>query len=321
MKKRYFNTILPEINSNEEYDNLDRKSQLFESTIQEIITFHHLPNESLTYFEGTNVVFSMGNTRIIKIFPPIHQSHFQNEVLLMKKLYNKISISTPAIEFVGEISGWPYIVMSQLDGILLENLWEKLDFTSKAIIIRELGSLIHEVHRFPTDGLESLDCHWPQFIKSQIKQCIARQQATNFPEKLLMQIPEYLESAEELLPKLKNQVILTGEYTPMNLLVKQIAGTWHITGLIDFGDSMLGLPEYDLLGPGLFLIQGDKKLLREFLTAYGYSPEDMTEKLSYQLTVLMLLHRYSNLNVQIRIKDWNSKINKISELESLVWGF
>ena len=84
---------------------------------------------------------------------------------------------------------------------------------------------------------------------------------------------------------------------------------------------MLGLPEYDLLGPGAFLIQGDKVLLREFLSSYGYSPEEMTTALSRKLTALMLLHRYSRLNVQIRIENWENKVKNLDDLESLVWGF
>jgi len=130
-----------------------------------------------------------------------------------------------------------------------------------------------------------------------------------------------LDSIKDLLPAIKKPVILTGEYTPMNFLVKQEAGIWHIHGLIDFGDSMLGLPEYDLLGPGAFLIQGDKTLLREFLSSYGYSPEEMTTVLSRKLTALMLLHRYSRLNAQIRIESWESKVKSLDDLEKLVWGF
>jgi len=106
----------------------------------------------------------------------------------------------------------------------------------------------------------------------------------------------------------------------MNFLVKQVSGIWHVSGLIDFGDAMLGLPEYDLLGPGTFLIQGDKILLKEFLISYGYSQEKLTVTLSNQLTVLMLLHRYSNLNIQIRIDNWINKVTSIKELENLVCG-
>lgn len=106
----------------------------------------------------------------------------------------------------------------------------------------------------------------------------------------------------------------------MNILVIQTEGVWHIAGLIDFGDSMLGLPEYDLLGPGVFLIQGNKYLLKEFLISYGYSDDKMTPALSHQLTALCLLHKYSNFNVQIRIKDWRSKVHNLEDLEKLIWG-
>jgi hygromycin-B 7''-O-kinase len=239
----------------------------------------------------------------------------------MKHLYNKISVKTPQIEYVGAIDHWPYIVMSQLEGILLEDLWEKLDHDNKIIIIRELGCLIHEVHSLPVEGLEAIDCHWKEFISKQLKQCVARHQETELPDILLQQIPDYLDSIKDILPVIKKSVILTGEYTPMNLLMKQEGGIWHIHGLIDFGDSMLGLPEYDLLGPGAFLIQGDKILLREFLSSYGYSPEEMTHALSHKLTALMLLHRYSRLNVQIRIKNWEKITSSLHDLENLVWGF
>ena len=210
--------------------------------------------------------------------------------------------------------------MNRLEGVPLEGLWDELDHHNKLIIMRELGSLIREVHALPTQGLEAIDCHWEKFIADQIHQCVAKHKSTNLPEILLEQIPEYIKSMIAYLPAIKKPVILTGEYTPMNFLVKQKSGIWHIEGLIDFGDAMLGLPEYDLLGPGAFLIQGDKELLREFLVSYGYSAEDLTDKLSHQLTLLMLLHKYSNLNMQIRIDGWKEKVNNLNDLEKLVWG-
>lgn len=320
MKKFNSNLIFPSVHSFEEYENLKFKREILENAARKIIALNHLPDEPLSLFEGTNIVFAYGNNRVIKIFPPLHESHFTSERLMLKHLHHKISINTPALEYEGEIEDWPYIIMSRLEGTLLEGLWEKIDRDNKMILIRELGALIHEMHSIPTMGLELINCHWQLFIDKQIDQCVAHHQALGIPNALIQQISNYLESNKACLPKIKNPVILTGEYTPMNLLVKQTSGIWHINGLIDFGDSMLGLPEYDLLGPGAFLIQGDKKLLREFLISYGYLPEEMTPTLSRQLTVLMLLHRYSNLEVQIRIKDWKSKVNNLNDLENLVWG-
>ena len=225
------------------------------------------------------------------------------------------------IEYDGNITGWAYLVMSRLDGTLLEELWEKMDYDNKIIIIHELGLLIREVHSLPTQGLEEIDCCWHTFIAGQINACVERHQSLELPAYLLQKIPEYLTSISQVLLHIGKPVILTGEYTPMNFLVKQIEGVWHIDGLIDFGDAMLGLPAYDLLGPSAFLIQGDKRLLKEFLISYGYMPNKLTAELSHKLTALMLLHRYSNLNVQIRIKGWQNKVYSMQDLENLIWGF
>jgi len=315
-----FKINLPFVNSFEEYETLKSNQNLFENAAKEIIAYHHLPNEPVLLLEGTNIVFSYGNTRIIKIYPPFHQEQFTHEILVLKHLKKKLSVQTPEIEYEGTISGWPYIITNQLDGVLLEGPWEKFDDENKTIIIRELGALIREVHALPVDGLETIDCHWKQFISHQINQCVKQHQMTHLPEKLIKQIPDYMENAKKILPTIQKPMLLTGEYTPMNLLVSQKNNIWHINGMIDFGDCMLGLAEYDLLGPGAFLIQGNKKLLKEFLIAYGYTPEKITPLLSRQLTTLMLLHRYSNLNVQIRINNWKTRVNNINDIEELVWG-
>ena len=312
--------ILPNINSDAEYDQLNLNDELFKNAAREILIKHNFPDKPLSLLGGTNIVFSYDGNRIIKIFPPIHNSQFKSESLVMKHLNKKLTVTTPAIEFEGEISGWPYIIMNRLEGVPLEGLWERLDHSNKTIILRELGSLIREVHSLPTQGLEAIDCHWEKFIANQMVHCVEKHKSTNLPENLLKQIPEYIKSMAACLPIIKKPVILTGEYTPMNFLVKQKSGVWHIEGLIDFGDAMLGLPEYDLLGPGAFLIQGDKTLLREFLISYGYSADELTDKLSHQLTLLMLLHKYSNLNVQVRIDGWKEKVGSLNELEKLVWG-
>lgn len=314
--------ILPEIQNDEEYENFKLNNiELFKKVALKIVAKHQLPDESLAVFEGTNIVFSHGKSRVIKIFPPLHKSHFDNEVLTMKHLYNKLSVNIPQIEYTGEIDQWPYIVMSQLEGTLLEGLWEQLDQNNKIMIIRELGALIREVHSISTAGLEVIDCHWKEFITQQLKQCVARHQETGLPDFLIKEIPTYLDSIKNSLTEIQKPVILTGEYTPMNFIVEQKSGTWHIAGLIDFGDSMLGLAEYDLLGPGAFLIQGDKALLRGFLSAYGFSHDAMTNKFSHKMTALMLLHRYSRLNVQIRIENWEKKVKNLDDLQNLVWGF
>jgi hygromycin-B 7''-O-kinase len=311
---------LSTIYSFEDYEKL--KAHIEEDLARVIIHKHQLPQASLTLFsDGTNIVFSYGENKVIKIFPPFHQSQFASERLVLMHLDGKLSVKTPTLEHEGEVFGWPYLIIRKLEGTNLETLWEMMPHNNKVVILRELGQLIREVHALPTDGLEAIDCHWPQFLEKQIANCVEQHQTKGLSATLLQQLPAYLDSIKETLLKIEKPVILTGEYTPMNFLVQQIDEVWHISGLIDFGDAMLGLPEYDLLGPGAFLIQGDKQLLREFLTSYGYLPNEMTKMLSHQLMALMLLHQYSNLNIQLRIPNWKDKVNNLKELECLVWGF
>lgn len=325
MKNNVVDINLPDIKSFEEFESFKlHKTDIVENALYNIIQKHRLPAGILNALEGTNIVYALGNESVIKIYPPIHKEHYLSESLVLKNLQGKLSIKTPILEYEGEISGWPYVVISRIKGSSLEGLWENLEYSNKIIIIRELATLIREVHSLPTEGLEVIDCHWPEFIKKQINHCQVQHQNTHLSECLIQQMFAYLEPIKEDLLTIEKPVILTGEYTPMNLIVQQKGSVWHIEGLIDFGDSMLGLPEYDLLGPGCFLIQGDKSLLREFLKAYGFSLDsfsaDRLDELSHKLTALMLLHRYSNLEVQIRIKDWKSKVKNLKDLENLVWG-
>jgi hygromycin-B 7''-O-kinase len=315
-------TILSSVHSFEDYEILKRDVDIRNAIAKEIIEIHQLPEAPLKIFaEGTNIVFSYGDHTVIKIFPPFHLEQFKSELLVLKHLQGKLSVKTPRIKAEGDIFGWPYIVMDQLNGALLETLWDTMNHDNKMIIIRELGFLIREVHSLPIAGLEEIDCYWECFVQQQIDRCTEQHRSVGLSDALLAEIPSYLDATKDSLIKIKKPVLLTGEYTPMNFLVKQTQGVWHIDALIDFGDSMLGLPEYDLLGPCAFLIQGDKSLLREFLTSYGYSSNALTPDLSHQLMSLMLLHKYSNLKIQVRIEDWMHKVQNLKDLENLVWGF
>jgi hygromycin-B 7''-O-kinase len=93
-------------------------------------------------------------------------------------------------------------------------------------------------------------------------------------------------------------------------------GAWHISGLIDFGDARVGFGEYDLLGPGTFLASGDPHRVHALWHGFGGAS---TRGLGRRLMRMLLLHRHSDLRVQVSLAGWESRARDLDELEALLW--
>ena len=89
--------------------------------------------------------------------------------------------------------------------------------------------------------------------------------------------------------------------------------------MIDFGDAMIGLPEYDFLGPSAFLGEGDPDLMSALLNGYGYSSAEEKNSLQRKLLLLQILHRYSDFRSQVRISGWEDRVQSFEELAKIIW--
>jgi hygromycin-B 7''-O-kinase len=148
---------------------------------------------------------------------------------------------------------------------------------------------------------------WHDFIAGQRARCHARQQRTGLPPHLLQQLESFVAGPLPSGPP----VMLTGEYTPMNLLAEQ----GRLSAMFDFGDGLVGPREYDWLGPLAFLCAGHAARAHAFFEGYGVVP-DAEARLS--LLRLMLLHRYSNLKAQIAHPGWQ-QARSFEALAQLIW--
>jgi hygromycin-B 7''-O-kinase len=55
------------------------------------------------------------------------------------------------------------------------------------------------------------------------------------------------------------------------------------------------------------------------LRGFGYSEANLDAASPRRLMALLLLHRFRNLAVQIRIEGWQQKAANLYELERLLW--
>ena len=79
-------------------------------------------------------------------------------------------------------------------------------------------------------------------------------------------------------------------------------------------DENLITPEFAAV-----LRAGDPARLRALLVARGYAPGDLVPALRDRLMALLLLHRHSDLDIQLRIPDWRGRAHSLDQLAALVF--
>jgi hypothetical protein len=92
-----------------------------------------------------------------------------------------------------------------------------------------------------------------------------------------------------------------------------------LTGLIDFGDAMLGHPLYEFAVPGCCITRGSPALQRALLCAYGFAEQDLDRDLADQLLAYMLLHRYIQVSDLLDMLDPNVPAT-LKGLQRVLWS-
>lgn len=246
--------------------------------------------------QGTALVAYIGGARVLKLYPPFLRDHFEFERGMLQRLHGRLRLPTPRLLASGERDGWPFLVMTRLQGEPLSAAWPAMDEAQRLALLHELATLMREVHALPraaVAAMATLAPRWDDFIAGQRRRCAARQQRTGLPAALLQALPAFVAGP---LPE-GPDVLLTGEYTPMNLFTEE----GRLAAMFDFGDGLIGPREYDWLGPLCFLAAGSAPRCAAFMQGLGTA---LDADLRLRLLRLLLLHRYSNLPAQLACEGW-----------------
>lgn len=312
--------LLPVQPAREEFIALRANPSRWMPALLAIARAHGRGGEALTPIEsGSNLLALSGDDAVIKLFPPLLRYQYQSERIALQLLEARLTVPTPQVLADAEIEGWPYLVMTRLQGVGLATVWDRCEEAEKCAILRDVGALMAQVQCVAPGALASLHPPWSEFLSRQTQQCQARHRDRGLPQALLSDLDRYLERTASALPIDAPSVLLTGEFTPENLLMQQQTDGWKISGLIDFGDSMAGFGEYDLLGPGTFMASGNSARLKALLAGFGYTGASLNASLSQRLMRLLLIHRHSDLRVQVKIDGWQTRVKNLDQLEQLLW--
>lgn len=290
------------------------------SAVLECACTHGIPQGEVEPFsEGSNLVAAVGN-RVVKIFPPFHRHQWQSERYGLLRFANQLPISIPELVAEGERpDGWTYLIMSRVGGEPLSQRWPAYDDTLKVSMLEQIGRLMARAHAVAPGDPRGLAPAWGDFLKTQVAGAHARHSRLGMPGWFLDELDAFLYESRNETPSRFEPVLLTGEYTPFNLLIGSDGGRETLVGMIDFGDAMIGPREYDFLGPCLFLAEGKPTALRALFTGYGIRSSEQSAGLARRLMRLQILHRYSHFERQLKIPDWKGRAASIVELQELIF--
>ena len=270
--------------------------------------------------DGSNLVAEVDGGWIVKIFPPFHEHQWTSEWRALSHLErHELPVAVPRLRAHGtRPDGWGYVVLEKLSGSSLEECWDTFELRDKVRVLERAGATMAAMHRLPLRELVDLPPEWGSFIGDQKAKCAQRHARLGAPSWFQQKLADFVAT---WWPDTGNdaRVLLTGEYTPFNLLATNTPSGWTLTAMIDFGDAMVGVPEYDLLGPSMFSCGGDARLVAALFRGYFGDDYSMTARTRLRLMALALLHRYANFDVQLRIQNWRTRVDSFEELAELVW--
>jgi len=311
---------LPRIINDEDYTRYFH-SDIWQTVVVAICERHQLSYKTLRRSsDGENIIFFVDDRFVVKIYLPFREN-YSRELAGLEFADSKMSIATPHIVATGEIEGWSYIVMTQLSGAQMRDVWREMEEKEQIEIVTHLGTAMKELHSHPAPLETPLNRDWQRFIEHQTQTTIERQKACGANPEWIASLPAYPDSIPKLLSSDCKQVMLHGDIHPANVLLTQRNGGWTISGLFDFGDSLCGFHEYEFVAPGVLMVQGRRELQRAMLLAYGYKEAELDLSLRSRLMLLTILYECSNLRKYAMRLNPEAVNYTLAELESAIWTF
>lgn len=232
-----------------------------------------------------NAVYRIGGGRYLKVYGPAAERQFHIERSVLRTLEGHPRIPAPRIVAEGERPPEPpYLVLSEVPGDTAEDVWDGLERGQQLLLAREFGEIIAAIHRLPREELARLEGRfggWPEHTQAWMRRGIAEIEAS---ETLTVgQREQLLRFVHEEMPvHLNGQARLTHYDMAWNhIYLAQRAGAWRVTGIIDWGEALLGPPEWDVAYLWFWTFSQDREAMREGLRALyadGPPPEQFARR-------------------------------------------
>ncbi|AGZ44747.1 phosphotransferase family protein [Actinoplanes friuliensis] len=289
MTRENVDSVWPAADDEEDFDFVARDEEALGPGVRALCASLGVTGAPSRYPAGSLPVYAVGDA-VLKLFPPVHVEELPVEAGVLSAVQGRLTVPTPAVHASGTFERWGYVLMDRMPGVPLASVWPDLSPADRDSLAVQLGEAIASLHAVPVPEIEDWwPEDWPEFVEDQVTGCAGRQRALGLDPAWVAQIPSFLAGVPLGEPE---PVLLHTEILGEHLLVED----GRLSGLIDFEPAMRGAPEYDFVGPAVFLADGDARFYDRMLRAYGAGPD---RELRQRLMAWTLLHYYSNLGAYL----------------------
>lgn len=253
---------------------------------------HDLPVvEPVMYASGSDVVVRVGEA-VVKLSAPRWAAEIAAEADLLARVQGRLPLDTPRLLARGALEGWPYVVMSVVEGEPLGEVWPALDHEARLQLAVEIGALLEALGRLPLE--EEAAARWPGFLaqmRDGATERLGQRRRPLAPEWLPRVAPFLAGTTLSERPLAWMHTELMGDH----LLVQARGGRFRLAAALDFADGRVGHPFYEIPAVAEFLFRGEPGLLGALLLRWGLPEERLGPELSRELCAWGLIHRFGDV--------------------------
>lgn len=283
--------LLPAVPDAEAWDRTIVEQQAYEHALQIVAARHRLATTTVTRSpRGTSAIF-LSESYAVKFIPPPWKHEHAIEQAALQRVDRKLPVRTPALLGAGAIDDWTYLVTERIEGESLRDLLPILTPDDRVAIAAQAGEALSALHEVSIEDMPLLTVDWSSFARERVAACENFQRRHHLAEPAVAQLAGLIEAGSPLIPD-SRRALLHADLHHEHLYLKQCNGRWTLVGILDFGDAVIGHPEYDLITPAFFVAGPNKTALRAMFAGAGFHCD---EQASRRLAAWSALHRYNAL--------------------------
>jgi hygromycin-B 7''-O-kinase len=279
---------------------------------------------------GTFPVFIVDEHCVVKLFGDHFDggARFRVERAMYELLAADRAIPAPPLLASGALFDdadgwpWPYLVIGLIAGESLTGAENRASVRDRRAVCRWLAPIVRRLHALTPNHRSPLPLTWEafdRFLAERRAGCADNHRAWgSLPEHLIAQIDDYLPSSAELVDRAVPPHVLHADLNADHILGSFTGDRWRPTGIIDFGDALVGDRLYELVVLHIGLFNSDKRLLGAFLDAYGFD-DGLRRDFAWRAMALTLLHEFNVLSGVFRRFPDTARVERLTDLAALLW--